>query len=825
MSNKVHPFIQIIPPSSRPGSNRNVINKGSSNNMSIKKVVDEIDMMVEQIENELVGIHNDSYDTISYKRRVMNNNNSGKSVVLYQKQVFQNESKHQYDNQYGIEDDDIQLSHQAVDADIGIAESINEQFVNMSKQLNEFKQRHNNANEKVREIETKLESFEDKIELLEDENLNLKQQLQGLAGNKELLLIGATKNKKKDNNNMNTNSKLQELHKRSEEMRKALLSDDNDVNISLDGLFQSKNIVATVYKWVDGYLPFRKSIRQIQAKFGSSVESYFLFSRFIFLHFCSLNIAVIIYTIFHIINLSKTQHIVSSFFNGEGNLPNFMVYSSYTVSERLEYSSLVVLLMIVSGLFLCINLLQVDRFVKHVDSIESGNDRPFSKAVLAVWDSSISTKMEVNDLCGSIGQIFLMLLSDNKSNGEKKSRSTLLAIYSKSITKKLENIQGIDFISNFLTSFLLTVINSGTPMILRHITAIEKWDLPQTELNFLLFRVYLSNTLNTLVVLFSYLLLIDPFLLGQHPILRSRLQLEFNGFQCRIDQAANGIFTLVISSFVIRSFSIFASPLSNYIQSYINKSEWIKPEFLVPESMVSKFSFIGFLFMSIPIAPLSLLFAPFYLFSSFYIEKYAILNYYSKPKRPWKSQKAELMFSFFYLATFIILGVSSIVYFLTTKTLPKSCDMQDNFIGLCTDEVDPSTNTCTIDSSNEYYSLIGGKNANYPASICNYACGPFIENSTSFSPFRNYIKNNIVLNIIWSLIFQYPYISWLLVLMLTLSIIMKENTLDVTQFGTYMKEQSYEAQIQSLEAEKKKQEKIILKLKSIDESNNTVTPR
>ena len=91
----------------------------------------------------------------------------------------------------------------------------------------------------------------------------------------------------------------------------------------------------------------------------------------------------------------------------------------------------------------------------------------------------------------------------------------LLTINAKNIENKAQSIQVISFFSNLLISFTLSIINSITPIVLRQITVIEKWDSSQTELNFLLFRIYLSNTLNSLILLFSYLLLIDPFLLGK----------------------------------------------------------------------------------------------------------------------------------------------------------------------------------------------------------------------------------------------------------------------------------------------------------------------
>lgn len=76
----------------------------------------------------------------------------------------------------------------------------------------------------------------------------------------------------------------EDLQKRSEELRRALLyeADDDDVAVSLDDLWKAKDFRRQLYDWINNHLPFRKDIVKIQSRFGSSVASYFMFYRFLF---------------------------------------------------------------------------------------------------------------------------------------------------------------------------------------------------------------------------------------------------------------------------------------------------------------------------------------------------------------------------------------------------------------------------------------------------------------------------------------------------------------------------------------------------------------
>lgn len=76
-------------------------------------------------------------------------------------------------------------------------------------------------------------------------------------------------------------------------------NEEDDVAISLDNLYQSKNVFYTIGAWLWSIAPFKGlqeilslnsfsssgDIKSIQAKFGSSVACYFQFYRFMYAGF------------------------------------------------------------------------------------------------------------------------------------------------------------------------------------------------------------------------------------------------------------------------------------------------------------------------------------------------------------------------------------------------------------------------------------------------------------------------------------------------------------------------------------------------------------
>ena len=69
-----------------------------------------------------------------------------------------------------------------------------------------------------------------------------------------------------------------------------------------------------------------------------------------------------------------------------------------------------------------------------------------------------------------------------------------------------------------------------------------------------------------------------------------------------------------------------------YVYSLVLKRPWVKAEFQVPEQMVKLLSYLGIIFITLPFAPLSIIFVPIGAYINFKWEKYWLKKLYSKPK-------------------------------------------------------------------------------------------------------------------------------------------------------------------------------------------------
>ena len=146
------------------------------------------------------------------------------------------------------------------------------------------------------------------------------------------------------------------------------------------------------------------------------------------------------------------------------------------------------------------------------------------------------------------------------------------------------------------------------------------------------------------------------------------------------------------------------------------------------------------------------------------------------------------------------------------------------FVHLCDSAIIPSldsNNTCTTDIYSLYYHYYG--RTSYPSTICNLACGPFIHDRSHFQPFLDTLADYPVLNYLWQFLFDYTYIPWAFTIMLAVVISTTFNSIDVLKFSTYTNEISLESQILILETENKKQERLIKRLKVIEDRSVKVS--
>ena len=736
---------------------------GNFKSRSDKK--DEVDMMVRDVEDEL--------EQFKFSGdKALKSMYDGLEEKLPQQKYYSN-SNNDNDNDEdlptsGNQEVEVKLSHE-IDQDRRIRADNEQTIQNLRNRCNilmnkmkEYQKTSHTANSKLRHSQAKVAELEVKIDTMNEEALNLKKNLNG----QQIQPNRTNRSQPIDN----------EAMKRAEQMRKELLYGENDdelTGLSFNDMNRI-NIYQTIKRFILKYLPFKRDLRTIQARFGSSVASYFIFQRLVFIKMLFIAIIMLIFAIYHLtVHYTNHNNTIQGYLVGEGYLPKFMEYSSFTINEKFIYSAVIVITIVVILIILCNEVVREHKNAITLELLDNENIVPYSKEILCCWDFSMYRKIDIEDQRGQYEHVYIQLLDDTHQYGIYKDRSNIelivlyirrstgiilylalvtasftaiiyLTVYSSRISEIAKNYPGMSNIGSFISPISLQAINAIVPVLLELITTLENWDQPSTELQFLLFRVYISNTLNTLILTLSYIILADPILLSQYKNLRNSLELTENSvFSCRINQVSDGLFILLISTFIIQLISFIALPICKQIFAYIISQPYIKTEFNVADAMVKKFSFLGLVYVSFPFAPLSMIFVPIYLFITFKFEKYTIKKYYTKPKRPFKGQKAAFLYAIFYLLTYILVGLSVSGYFLTTKTLSKNCNIQDNYIGLCLDEVgDIGNNLCTVDVSSKYYNY-WGKEGTYPGNVCESACGPFVGERSALSAFKDAITGEL----------------------------------------------------------------------------------
>ena len=106
------------------------------------------------------------------------------------------------------------------------------------------------------------------------------------------------------------------------------------------------------------------------------------------------------------------------------------------------------------------------------------------------------------------------------------------------------------------------------------------------------------------------------------------------------------------------------------------KEDIKKKSYEIVDSMVSLLNFVMIEMVRIPFAPQTMMLTPLLLYCTVKFEKRFIMKWYSKPRRPWKAQKAGFVFSLFYFMSLIMVGLPVVVYFYYSETFPKNCDIQ-----------------------------------------------------------------------------------------------------------------------------------------------------
>lgn len=721
--------------------------------------------------------------------------------------------------------DEVKLTHETDNAASKATDTIEQGFITLQQQVAEFKERFKKSQEEMKRVVGAKEDLEDKVEDLENENARLNGAVGMGAGN--MILVGGRKG-----------GGVGQGGQGHANLRNALMTVTEEMDFDLvDNAGGKDGILKRLKAWWLRNKPMQAEIRRISSRFGAGTTSYFIFYRFIYLQFSLLAIISIAFSILHVSYMVSSGYGYRDMITTSGYLPYFMLFSSYVTQESFYYSLMIVCCIMVIIASILEHLVAEDKNMKEVDALEVGNENPYAKEVLCAWDFSVTSQQEADDQYSSLANKYTAQLEETRTNGVKaaRTRTDLFLLYSRrflgfclyvgvqaaafaaiifltingdSVAARLAGTPFSAFSSSVAPAALF-VINSMIPPFMKFITRLEKWDTGMMHTSLLLGRQFLFNILNQLILALSYLLLADPLLFGagsQSAIRRALTAKDSGTFNCLIDAAADGLFALVVTAFASKEIiTNFAIPMFKVVAAQLTKTPLVKDPYDVVDSAIDLLGFLSNILVTFPFAPLAMVFTPVMVYIRIKREVHILMKYSAKPEKPWKAHYSGVIFTFVYLITLFITGVPAGVYFLTTKTFAKNCNIMDDYISLCASSIDPATQTCVKSQNSEYYSLF--KDVDYPAVLCNRACGAFVDKRSNLVPFKEAATNIKVLGAIWDAAFIYPYIPWFLFACLCVARAMATNSRIVASTLQEKKGALLQGRIEILEKEKKKLEK------------------
>ncbi|TMW65418.1 hypothetical protein Poli38472_008060 [Pythium oligandrum] len=356
--------------------------------------------------------------------------------------------------------------------------------------------------------------------------------------------------------------------------------------------------------------PLEKDVKQIEARFGTSVASYFRFFLWIISSFGAISIPALIFLILHILVLNEVAKVQAVEWTAfAGIAPKVFLLSGYVSFEALGYTVVLVSIMALLLLFTIRKWIAEDRLAKTVEAMENDRDEPkFSKVVLNAWDCSLTSHEQASDMKRAITEQIRLTVEEEKvaltlRTRTRKERHVLYLRRAVAFivylvfqvaswyvillltTQSSEIQEWIGKKAAFLASYassivpgVVTIINSVLPTILAILTKLEKWDDVGFAVKAMVTRLYLAKVLNVLIQLASYALLLDPYFLTRRtsvidivtingPVVRKNVMLAFKPtiYACRAEQVASGLLMLVVTDFLVSKVGALAFPMIQWL--------------------------------------------------------------------------------------------------------------------------------------------------------------------------------------------------------------------------------------------------------------------
>lgn len=570
-----------------------------------------------------------------------------------------------------------------------------------------------------------------------------------------------------------------EARRKREDARRQLFSgvdmigDDDGELEHHEGVGYLALLLSRLRKWWERRIPLQTDLRQIEARYGNSVASYFHFFRWIFLQ--NLVVAAV-----------ATAFMIKHFYNGQFEwtdtinvfMPKFLFWSSFTSDEALDYAGVIIISQALLLYLAVRKWVNEDRRSKAISMFEGKEgEHKYSKITLNAWDYSL-VATDVADLKYAIGEQLLLAIHEDEVADAQRKRSwkedaklytrrvvglllsislqagaayviIQLTITSATLAELIRESGGdlLAPLADFIVPVAVSVLNALQPPILTALSKFEKWDSGGTQVKTLVWRLFIAKMLNMLLQVFSFAQLADPYMLRSPSFgmsdtsflisVRQSTQKRFQpeSYQCRADQTGAGIFQLVVAEFVVSKIIAISMPFAFKFLARVRGKVWKKAQHSVAQAMAALLFFTQLVMNSFAWAPYSAVASALLLYFTFKFEVFLLRRFQVKPLRPWSAKDAGGFFVKFYLISLSI-AIFGNMMVLTNKTFPKQCGLMQSTVEAqfgsdpwCT-AIETYTQQALIDNSadedvdarvNSLY-LTGGELAYWQSAKCVDAC-------------------------------------------------------------------------------------------------------
>ena len=650
--------------------------------------------------------------------------------------------------------------------------------------------------------------------------------------------------------------KAEEDRRKREEQRRQLkeglvdlVADDDDfglMGLGLGGLTEGfvGQLISKLMKlkrktrrFMRKHTPLQADVRMIGARYGYSVASYFIFSRWVMFNF---TMAVLCYSYLvarHIWALATEKQMkfvqgrfnVGSHMNGtgyttksavdnEGTLASFSswsLFSTFGDDEALGYAG-VQLAVIFVVLYMTVRKWVIeDRNSKMVGMFEeSQKSTRYSKVALNAWNFSVYKTQEVEDNRFGIGELLTTMLHDDKSGDTKEGRTTrekrillarraiaglfllaflaagwaailFLTAFSTEVEENIANAIGTVPIS--IVPLAASIINALLPTTIKVVVGICRFDDVGFSTKLQLGLLFFAKMFNVYIQLLSLMLLGNPYMLKAMTLFDDKVNVRGvfqkpyskEKYACRADQVGDNLFTLVTTEFMVGKVIAVVGALVAMLIAKVRKKPWQKKEFQVAQSTINLLYFQMLAFMPALFMPFAPVLCLLLMLANFKWDAFYLKRFLAKPKKPWAAKDAGVFYVKFYFFVVINVLFCNIVV-LSERTMPKECGIQ----GLHVPEATVTFLNNLKESDPDYAS---GMDADrYKYDTCRDACGPFAFYESANTPVVDAIAAIPVLGTLQNLSTETSTFPWFVAFLLWVRVKFRNNSLGVVRHTFFL---------------------------------------